>query len=116
MNKMIIFILLLICVYFIYKVVDLSTDLTCECKLKQLYLEQLIKRQIKIDEMRIENNNLKNHIYMLESKSNINNIKYSDDIKEAVKYAMVCAHPDNGGDNNTFIKYRKLYQSINDKR
>ena len=113
MSEMIIFILLLICACSIYKIIDLSTDLTCERKLKQLYLEYSIIYKRKIDEICTENNKLRNKIYKLESQLNI---KYSDEIKEAVKYAMVCAHPDNGGDNNTFIKYRKLYQSINGKR
>lgn len=35
------------------------------------------------------------------------------DIEEAVHYAMVKAHPDNGGNQEDFIKFRKLYERIN---
>lgn len=33
-------------------------------------------------------------------------------IKEAVRYAMLKSHPDNGGKQEDFIKFRKLYESI----
>ena len=35
------------------------------------------------------------------------------DIEEAVHYAMIKAHPDNGGNQEDFIKFRKLYERIN---
>lgn len=31
---------------------------------------------------------------------------------EAVKYAMKCAHPDNGGNAEDFIKYQKCYEEL----
>ena len=37
---------------------------------------------------------------------------YSEDIIEAVKFAMIHSHPDNGGDPTTFIKYKNLYDKI----
>lgn len=37
---------------------------------------------------------------------------YSEDVIEAVKFAMIHSHPDNGGDPNTFIKYKNLYDKI----
>ena len=40
-------------------------------------------------------------------------IKVSPDIKDAVHYAMVHAHPDNGGKQEDFIKFRKCYEQIN---
>lgn len=36
----------------------------------------------------------------------------SPEIKEAVKYAMKSAHPDNGGDAKDFMKFRELYNKI----
>lgn len=33
-------------------------------------------------------------------------------IKEAVRYAMLKSHPDNGGKQEDFIKFRKLYETI----
>lgn len=38
--------------------------------------------------------------------------KESPEIKEAVKYAMKSAHPDNGGDAQDFMKFRELYNKI----
>lgn len=36
----------------------------------------------------------------------------SEEIKAAIKYAMVKSHPDNGGSQDDFIKFRKLYQDV----
>ncbi len=36
----------------------------------------------------------------------------SPEVKEAVKYAMKSAHPDNGGDVKDFMKFRELYNKI----
>lgn len=33
-------------------------------------------------------------------------------IKEAVRYAMLKSHPDNGGKQEDFIKFRKLYEGM----
>lgn len=38
--------------------------------------------------------------------------KKSPEVKEAVKYAMKSAHPDNGGDAKDFMKFRELYNKI----
>lgn len=37
------------------------------------------------------------------------------DIKEAIHYAMVKAHPDNGGKQEDFVKFRKLYERMNNE-
>ena len=34
------------------------------------------------------------------------------DIEEAVHYAMVKAHPDNGGKSEDFVKFRKVYERM----
>lgn len=64
----------------------------------------------KIKNLEYENRLLKsyenyyqNHTH---SKSN------SDEVKEAVRYAMKKSHPDNGGTTKDFDKFRKLYNSI----
>ena len=36
----------------------------------------------------------------------------NQDIKDAVHYAMVHAHPDNGGKQEDFIRFRKCYEQI----
>ena len=46
---------------------------------------------------------------MLEFYKRNNNVQISEDIKEAVKYAMTKSHPDVGGDSEKFIKFKKLY-------
>ena len=42
----------------------------------------------------------------------IHQIKVSPDIKDAVHYAMVHAHPDNGGNQEDFIRFRKCYEKM----
>lgn len=37
------------------------------------------------------------------------------DIKEAIHYAMIKAHPDNGGKQEDFVKFRKLYERMNNE-
>ena len=39
-----------------------------------------------------------------------------DAVKLAVKLAMKVSHPDNGGNNEDFIKYREVYQRLTGKR
>jgi hypothetical protein len=39
----------------------------------------------------------------------------TSDIKEAVHYAMIKAHPDNGGKQEDFVKFRKLYERMNNE-
>ena len=38
--------------------------------------------------------------------------KYSKDLKDAVFIAMKVSHPDNGGQQEQFIKFRRLYESM----
>ncbi|AXF52279.1 MAG: DnaJ domain-containing protein [Caudoviricetes sp.] len=56
-----------------------------------------------INLLRKENTNLKLKI----SKGN-----YSEEIKEAVRYAMVKAHPDNGGKQEDFIRFQECYKRL----
>ena len=39
----------------------------------------------------------------------------TSDIKEVVHYAMIKAHPDNGGKQEDFVKFRNLYERINNE-
>ena len=34
------------------------------------------------------------------------------EVKETVKYAMIKSHPDNGGKQEDFIKFKKCYENI----
>lgn len=47
-----------------------------------------------------------------ELKRQLNTSQNSQEVKEAVKYAMKSAHPDNGGDAKDFMKFRELYNKI----
>lgn len=40
------------------------------------------------------------------------NVNVTNDMVEAVKYAMKKAHPDNGGNQELFIKFRKVYEEM----
>lgn len=38
--------------------------------------------------------------------------KYDDEVKDAITYAMKRSHPDNGGCEEDFIRFNKLYEKI----
>lgn len=38
--------------------------------------------------------------------------KYDDEVKDAIAYAMKKSHPDNGGCEEDFIRFNKLYEKI----
>ena len=82
-----------------------------------------------------KNINLKMEVDELKRQNEIQRFKYSSiyrgyarllmepdalkpttpDLKEAVHYAMVKAHPDNGGKQEDFVKFRKLYERMNNE-
>lgn len=51
-------------------------------------------------------------IYRTELRKTENKSIATKEIQDAVKYAMVHSHPDNGGSTDEFNKYRKLYNKI----
>lgn len=71
-----------------------------------------------------ENEELKKEILSVRSQLNIErsvnrllkfenqDAKYSKDLKDAVFIAMKVSHPDNGGQQEQFIKFRRLYESM----
>ena len=85
------------------------------CKNKLNYAEY------EISTLRRENHKLQIRVSVLKSditalrKENVAHVqryKESPEVKEAVKYAMKSAHPDNGGDAKDFMKFRELYNKI----
>lgn len=85
------------------------------CKNKLRYAEY------EISILRRENHKLQIHVNVLrsditalrtENVAHVQKYKESPEVKEAVKYAMKSAHPDNGGDAKDFIKFRELYNKI----
>lgn len=79
-----------------------------------------------LNKLRFENNLLQSDIKILrgdrvvfdpfdffkKTNLNINISEVNDDIKDAIKYARDKSHPDNGGSDDDFIKFHKLYQRI----
>lgn len=85
------------------------------CKNKLRYAEY------EISTLRRENHKLQIHVSVLrsditalrtENVAHVQKYKESPEVKEAVKYAMKSAHPDNGGDAKDFMKFRELYNKI----
>ena len=91
-----------------------------------LLLRQRFKiRKLEQEKSRIEHSNMifenmyRNQISLLQGqidellKMSINvNRKIPPDTIEAVKYAMKHAHPDNGGNAEDFIKFKKCYEEL----
>ena len=59
-----------------------------------------------------ENKILRFNNYLSKEIRNIQTDNISNQVKEAVKYAMKKSHPDNGGDKELFIKFRNIYKEI----
>lgn len=85
------------------------------CKNKLRYAEYEIftlrrenhKLQIRVSVLRSDITALRT-----ENVAHVQKYKESPEVKEAVKYAMKSAHPDNGGDAKDFMKFRELYNKI----
>ena len=61
-----------------------------------------------INRLELENKKLK-----MNQCNNASDISNKKDIKEALKFAMLQAHPDNpNGSNEKFIKYKSLYDRL----
>ena len=82
---------------------------------------QLKYAEYEISTLRRENHKLQIRVSVLrdditalrkENVAHVQKYKESPEVKEAVKYAMKSAHPDNGGDANDFMKFRELYNKI----
>ena len=101
-------ILLCICVLLLLKYIELSLDYKrIETKLDYLERENL---RLKFDVKTLRRGRVvfDSFEYFRNSRSK----ELDDDIKEAVKYARDKSHQDNGGLNEDFIKFHKLYQRI----
>ena len=82
---------------------------------------QLRYAEYEISILRRENHKLQIRVNVLrsditalrtENVAHVQKYKESPEVKEAVKYAMKSAHPDNGGDAKDFMKFRELYNKI----
>lgn len=82
---------------------------------------QLKYAEYEMSTLRRENHKLQIRVSVLrdditalrkENVAHVQKYKESPEVKEAVKYAMKSAHPDNGGDAKDFMKFRELYNKI----
>ena len=79
-----------------------------------------INLKMEVDKLKIENDSLRFDIICVCEENKRLAIKLkkpqiittSSDIKEAVHYAMIKAHPDNGGKQEDFVKFRNLYERV----
>jgi len=89
--------------------------------IEEQYERKLEYAEYEISTLRRENHKLQIRVSVLrddltalrtENVAHVRNYKESPEVKEAVKYAMKSAHPDNGGDAKDFMKFRELYNKI----
>lgn len=86
-------------------------------------------QKLEADKERIERSNniseimLKNQISLLQAQvkgllkmKTIQNPNIPPNTIQAVKYAMKHTHPDNGGNEEDFIKFQKCYEELTRKR
>ncbi|MEF2568444.1 MAG: hypothetical protein U0M46_05970 [Anaerostipes hadrus] len=89
--------------------------------IEEQYERKLEYAEYEISTLRRENHKLQIRVSVLrsditalrtENVAHVQKYKESPEVKEAVKYAMKSAHPDNGGDAKDFMKFRELYNKI----
>ena len=89
--------------------------------IEEQYERKLEYAEYEISTLRRENHKLQIRVSVLKSDitalrtenvAHVQRYKGSPEVKEAVKYAMKSAHPDNGGDAKDFMKFRELYNKI----
>lgn len=79
-----------------------------------------INLKMKIDELETQNRKMhliylavyKEYTNLLMKPGNSKSTPIEPEIQEAIYYAMLKAHPDNGGKQEDFIKFRNLYERI----
>lgn len=76
--------------------------------LKYIYLRK------KLNEERLNYTYYKNEMYKFKLSNDSQNkwLINNKDVKYAIKYAMKCSHPDNGGSAEDFQKFKKLYDKL----
>lgn len=89
--------------------------------IEEQYERKLEYAEYEISTLRRENHKLQIRVSVLrsditalrtENVAHVQKYKESPEVKEAVKYAMKSAHPDNGGDAKDFMEFRELYNKI----
>lgn len=79
-----------------------------------------INLKMKNDELRMQNVRLRldflsvyqDYTSLLMKPNKSKSTPMASEIQEAIHYAMLKAHPDNGGKQEDFIKFRNLYERV----
>lgn len=74
---------------------------------------KLSKAKIDISVLQAANQSLSRQLFM---GTNPSRYRYNPDVIDAVKYAMVKAHPDNGGKQDDFVKFKHIYEKIKEDK
>ena len=97
--EVILTIILALCVFFFFEMIDYKSSYELQKSLNKICLERIAYLE-----------------HSLKRKSKKYNIDCNEDILDAVKLAMKVSHPDNGGNQEDFIKYREVYLKLTKKR
>lgn len=105
------------------QIVGLSIVLVATLIILFACIGENINLKMEVDKLKIKNDSLLSDIICVceENKrlaiklKNPQIITPSLEIEEAVHYAMIKAHPDNGGKQEDFVKFRKLYERMNNE-
>lgn len=83
--------------------------LSCYSKMWEAEEEVIIEKS-KNRRLVFENWHLRNQLAM--KQTDFSRYQSDPDVTAAVKYAMTRAHPDNGGKQEDFIKFRMIYEKL----
>ena len=83
--------------------------LSCYSKMWEAEEEVIIEKR-KNRRLVFENWHLRNQLAM--KQTYLSRYRSDPDVTAAVRYAMTKAHPDNGGKQEDFIKFRKIYEKL----
>lgn len=105
------------------QIVGLSVVLVATLIILFVCISGNINLKMEVDKLKRQNDSLRFNIICVCEENKRLAIKLkkpqiitpSLDIKEAVHYAMIKAHPDNGGKQEDFVKFRKLYERMNNE-
>lgn len=108
----IMFILISIMVYYNKKIIKLEIEnIKLEDKLKEVNTNCNLWKNNALEFQRA-NWQLKSALEFYQRPDIKGGIEINEDIKQAVKFAMIKSHPDKGGNTEDFIKFRELYNKL----
>ena len=102
------------------QIVGLSVTLVATLIILFACISGNINLKMEVDKLKIENDTLRLDVICLCEDNKRLSMKLkspqiitaSPEIQEAIHYAMLKSHPDNGGKQEDFIKFRNLYERV----